>query len=164
MAQPTIQTSFASGEWAPRLRSRVDIQKYRSGAALLRNFYVDYSGGGASTRPGTRYINNVFNTNYPVRLIPFQPSANLSYVLEFGNGYIRFYSNGAPILEPAITITGIAGNLVTAANSYNIGDWVLIGNAYWIVTAATGANFNVSDLYGNTSVTPPARLRSASIL
>ena len=52
MAQPHIQTSFAGGEWAPKLRSRVDIQKYHSGAELLRNFYVDFSGGGASTRQG----------------------------------------------------------------------------------------------------------------
>jgi hypothetical protein len=159
MAQPTIQTSFASGEWAPRLRARVDIQKYRSGAALLRNFYVDYAGGGASTRPGTRYILQCRDSTAPVRLIPFQPSANLSYVLEFGNGYIRFYSNGAPIIEAAVSVTGIAGNLVTAANSYSPGDWVLIGTSVansqtWIVTAATGANFNVSDLFGNTSVTP----------
>jgi hypothetical protein len=154
MAQPAIQTSFASGEWAPRLRSRVDIQKYRAGAALLRNFYVDYAGGGASTRPGTRFCNQCKISNQPVRIISFQPTSNLAYVLEFGNGYIRFFQNGAPILEPPVTITGISGNLVTATNTYAAGDWVFIGNAYYIVTAATGANFNVSDLYGNTSVTP----------
>ena len=50
MAQTHIQTSFASGEFAPKLRSRVDVQKYHNAAALLRNFFVDYSGGGASTQ------------------------------------------------------------------------------------------------------------------
>jgi len=97
MAQPTIQTSFASGEWAPRLRSRVDVQKYRTGTALMRNFFVDWAGGGASTRQGTRFIQQVGSNG--ARLIPFQPSANVSYVLEFGAGYVRFYSNGAPILS-----------------------------------------------------------------
>src|SRR5215472_15564152 len=97
MAQPTIQTSFASGEWAPRLRSRVDIQKYRTGAALMRNFFVDWAGGGASTRQGTRFLQQTAANG--ARLIPFQPSANVSYVLEFGDGYIRFYSNGAPIFN-----------------------------------------------------------------
>lgn len=100
MAQPTIQTSFASGEWAPKLRSRVDVQKYHSGAALLRNFYVDYSGGGASTRPGTRFIAQVGANG--ARLVPFQPSSNLSYVLEFGQNYIRFYSNGAQIMSGGV--------------------------------------------------------------
>src|SRR6516162_1617994 len=95
MAQPAIQTSFASGEWAPKLRSRVDIAKYKTGAALMRNFFVDWSGGGASTRQGTRYIANTAIGG--ARLVPFQPSANTSYVLEFGQNYIRFYNNGAQI-------------------------------------------------------------------
>src|SRR6516162_7719136 len=97
MAQPAIQTSFASGEWAPKLRSRVDIAKYKTGAALMRNFFVDWSGGGASTRQGTRYIANTAIGG--ARLVPFQPSASLSYVLEFGQNYIRFYNNGAQIMS-----------------------------------------------------------------
>src|SRR3979490_1302915 len=99
MAQPAIKTSFASGEWAPKLRGRVDIGKYHAGAALLRNFFVDYSGGGASTRQGTQFINQC-KTN-GARLIPFQPGSSLSYVLEFGQNYIRFFSNGSPIVETA---------------------------------------------------------------
>src|SRR6516225_9268716 len=107
MAQPTIQTSFASGEWAPKLRSRVDIQKYRTGAALMRNFYVDWSGGGASTRPGTRLVSPSAVPGGS-RLIPFQPSANVSYVLMFGtNGYILFYSGGSPIYSNQTNISGI---------------------------------------------------------
>ncbi len=159
-AQPTIQTSFASGEWAPKLRSRVDIAKYHSGAALLRNFYVDYSGGGASTRQGTKFINQCKTAG--ARIIPFQPSTTLSYVLEFGQNYIRFYSNGAPIVEAATTITGVTnanpGVVTDTAHGYLTGDWVLIkgivgttqlnGNYYIIVK--TGANtYTLTDLNGN---------------
>lgn len=100
MTREVIQTSFASGEWAPKLRARVDIQKFRSGAALLRNFFVDYAAGGASTRQGTRFINQCAALGS--RLIPFQPSSSLSYVLEFGQNYIRFYSNGAVILSGGV--------------------------------------------------------------
>src|SRR6516165_1720215 len=162
MAQPTIQTSFASGEWAPKLRSRVDIQKYRAGAALLRNFYVDYSGGGASTRPGTRFINQAFNSSRPVRLIPFQPSANLSYVLEFGDGYIRFFSNGAPIVEPPTAITGVTnanpGVVTDTGHGYSNGQWIFLtgiggtvqlNNNYYIVQGATTNTFTLTDLNGN---------------
>ena len=98
MAQTVMQKSFNSGEWAPQLYSRVDIEKYRSGAALLRNFFVDYRGG-ASTRCGTKYIINAYNSTTTVRLIPFQASTSVSYILEFGNYYIRFINNGNPILE-----------------------------------------------------------------
>ncbi len=96
MAQPVIQTSFNSGEWSPKLNARVDIAKYRGGAALLRNFFVDYRGG-ATRRPGTKYIASTKNTN-TVRLIPFQASFTVSYILEFGNGYVRFIANGAQVL------------------------------------------------------------------
>ena len=76
------------------------MQKYHSGAALLRNWFVDYSGGGASTRQGTRYINTCGAPG--ARLISFQPSTTLSYVLEFGQNYIRFYSNGQTILSGGV--------------------------------------------------------------
>src|SRR6516225_7844549 len=113
MAQPAIQTSFASGEWAPKLRSRVDIAKYKTGAALMRNFYVDWSGGGASTRQGTKYIAQCGGLG--ARLVPFQPTASISYVLEFGQNYIRFYSNGARIE----TSPGVAYQI---GSPYNVTD------------------------------------------
>jgi hypothetical protein len=161
MAQPAIQTSFASGEWAPKLRSRVDIQKYRAGAALLRNFYVDYAGGGASTRPGTQFINQCFVSGLPVRLIPFQPSSSLSYVLEFGDGYIRFYSNGAPIVETGTSISAInlgTGTITDTSHGYSNGQWILINGVvgttqlngnYYIVAGATTNTFTLTDLNGN---------------
>lgn len=160
MAQLSIKTSFASGEWAPKLRSRVDVQKYHSGAALLRNFYVDYSGGGASTRQGTKFINQCKAAS--ARVIPFQPSSTLSYVLEFGQNYIRFYSNGAPVLEAATAITGVTqanpGVVTDVAHGYVTGDWIYIlsvggmtqlnGNYYIVIR--TGANtYTLTDLNGN---------------
>lgn len=151
MAAPSVKTSFASGEWSPKLRSRVDVQKYHSGAALMRNFYVDYSGGGASTRQGTKFVNQC-KTSGGVRLIPFQPGTNLSYVLEFGQNYIRFYSNGAPVVEAATTISGITnanpGVVTDNAHGYSTGDWVFLNaiggmtilNGNYFIVVKTGAN------------------------
>jgi hypothetical protein len=48
-----IQGSFAAGELSPSLFAHVDLAKYHTGAALLRNFFVDYRGG-VSNRPGTK--------------------------------------------------------------------------------------------------------------
>lgn len=145
---------------APKLRSRVDLQKYHAGAALLRNFFVDYSGGGASTRPGTKFINKTKVLGS--RLIPFQPSSTLSYVLEFGQNYIRFYSNGAPILENATTGgTGASGDTFTIANSFAVGDWVFaedwggltnVNGNYFIISSASGSAVSVTDLFGNAVV------------
>ena len=38
MSDLTIQASLNSGEWSPKLFARVDLAKYKSGAALLENF------------------------------------------------------------------------------------------------------------------------------
>src|SRR6266567_689334 len=126
MAQPVIQHSFHAGEWAPALNARVDLQKYHAGAALLRNFFVDYRGG-ASSCPGTKYILQALKSSTRVRLIPFAASFTVNYVLEFGDGYVRFFNNGAPVLEKATTITDATQanpcNIHDVAHSYNVGDW-----------------------------------------
>jgi Ubiquitin-activating enzyme E1 FCCH domain len=158
--QPVIQASFNSGEWSPALYARVDLAKYHSGAALLRNFFVDYRGG-ATTRPGSRYILKAKSSG-TVRLIPFQASFNVSYMLEFGAGYIRFYNNGSPVLESAHTVTGITnanpGVVSSAGHGYSNGDWVYfsavggmtqVNGSYYIVAGATANTFQLHDLNGN---------------
>src|SRR5260221_761718 len=106
MAPPFIQASFNSGEWAPHLLARTDLEKYHSGAALLENFFVDYRGG-ASTRGGTKYIIRGLTDSLPIRLIQFQPAISVGYVLQFGDQYIRFLRHGAPVLEAGLPITAL---------------------------------------------------------
>jgi hypothetical protein len=129
MAQPVMQHSFHAGEWAPALNARVDLAKYKSAAGLLRNFFVDYRGG-ASTRMGTKYILQAFKSATAVRLIPFSASFTVNYVLEFGDGYIRFHFNGAPVLEASKAILGITqaspGSINITAHGFNTGDWVFL--------------------------------------
>lgn len=162
MAQPVVQASFNSGEWAPSLYSRVDVDKYHSGAAKLRNWYVDYRGG-ATIRSGTKYVIRGYKDSSAIRLIPFQASFTVGYVLEFGESYIRFHKNGAPVLETGLNITGVSLTnpcVVTVANTYTTGDvdWVYISGIngttelngkYFIVHARTAGNITLYDLFGN---------------
>src|SRR5581483_2385259 len=160
MAQPFLQSSFNSGEWAPNLWARTDLEKYHSGAALLENFFVDYRGG-ASTRSGTKYVLRAYKDTFPVRLIPFQASISTGFVLEFGERYIRFHRNGAPVLEAALNITGATQAnpcVVSVVNSYAVGDWVYISGVngmtqlngkYYIVAAAAAGSITLNDLFGN---------------
>src|SRR5882762_3879561 len=125
-----MQHSFHAGEWAPALNARVDLAQYHSAAATLRNFFVDYRGG-ASSCPGTKYILQARISGKAVRLIPFQASFTVNYVLEFGDFYIRFYFNGAPVLETAKIITNAsqANPLVvdiSTNHGWSVGDWVFI--------------------------------------
>lgn len=164
MSDLTIQASFNSGEWAPNLRARVDLVKYRAGAALLRNFFVDYRGG-ATTRPGSRYILQTFKST-TTRLIPFQASFSVSYVLEFGAGYVRFYNNGRPVLETATSITvataGPPEVFTDTAHGYSNGDWIFAGNAYYIVANVLTNSYTLTDLAGNAINTNPFTLPAAA--
>lgn len=91
-----IVNSFSSGELSPRLMGRTDSPKYRSGAEVMENFLA-LAHGGAMRRGGTRFINEVKNSAHTTRLIPFEFNVTQTYVLEFGDQYIRFYSNGGQI-------------------------------------------------------------------
>jgi len=160
MSEQHIQASFNSGEWSPKLFSRVDLAKYKSGAALLLNWFVDYRGG-ASTRTGTKYILQCYKSATAVRLIPFQASFTVGYVLEFGDRYVRFFFNGAPVLESAIAITGATQAnpcvLTIVGNTYAIGDWIFVtgiagmtqlNGRYFSVTNVAGNNVTIANLNG----------------
>lgn len=98
MADGVFQTSFAAGELSPNLYAREDIEKYSSGAALMRNFFVDYRGG-ASNRPGTEYLATCYDPTGITRVIPFIFSSDQSYVLEFSNLHCRIYQFGIAIAD-----------------------------------------------------------------
>jgi hypothetical protein len=160
MSDLVIQASLNSGEWSPKLFARVDLQKYKSGAALLENFFVDYRGG-ASTRPGTKYILQAYKSATAVRLIPFQASFDVGYVLEFGDEYIRLFFEGAPVLETAIAITGASqanpAVIQVPGNTYIIGEWIFIAgvvgmtqlnNKYYRVNNVVGNAVTLGDLNG----------------
>jgi len=151
MAEQHIQASFNSGEWSPKLYSRVDLAKYKSGAALLLNWFVDYRGG-ASTRTGTKYILQCYKSATAVRLLPFQASFTVGYVLEFGDRYVRFFFNGAPVLESSIAITGATQAnpcvLTIVGNTYAIGDWIFVASVAGM-TQLNGRYFSVTNVAGN---------------
>jgi hypothetical protein len=159
VAQSTIQYSFNSGEWSKRLASRVDLAKYNAGAEQLQNFFVDYRGG-ATIRPGSKYIIQAFDSTEAVRLIPFQASTAVGYVLEMGDLYMRPLYNGAPVLETGVAITGVTQAnpcVVTVANSWTVGDVVFItgvvgmtqlNDRYFKISARSGTTITLADLNG----------------
>ncbi len=98
----TIINAFNSGELSPQLEGRTDLSKYYSGCRTLENFLV-FSYGGATRRPGTKYIAATKNINQAARLEPFEHSTVQTYMLEAGNEYFRFYKDGGQIQNDAAT-------------------------------------------------------------
>jgi len=99
MARTTLAlTSFVSGELGSKLDGRTDFDKYRTGCKTLENFLV-HPQGAATRRVGTQFISEVKTSANKTRLIPFEFSTTQTYILEFGNQYIRFYKDKGQILS-----------------------------------------------------------------
>lgn len=98
-----IQPSFAGGELSAALYGRVDMAKYSVGLARCRNAFV-HAYGGVSNRPGTEFVSEVKDSSKRVRLTFFQYSTQAAYVLEFGHGYIRFYTDGYRIESSGVPV------------------------------------------------------------
>jgi hypothetical protein len=102
--------SFTIGEISQRALGRFDQTKpiYRDGAAILENFLISQHGP-AFYRPGSQYVATAGQVA-PVRLEPFEYSISQSYILEFGNQYLRFFANGGIITS--------GGNPVVLSSPY----------------------------------------------
>lgn len=87
-----IQTNFVTGEVSPLIQSRVDSDKFFSGAKTLENFIV-LPQGGITRRSGTRYLGEVKDSSKFTRLIEFEFSTIQAYILEFGHEYIRVHKD-----------------------------------------------------------------------
>ncbi|MDD4556217.1 MAG: hypothetical protein PHE89_02660 [Alphaproteobacteria bacterium] len=83
-----LQASFNGGEIAPSLYARTNIDKYQSAAKRLKNVFVKIHGG-LEKRGGTYFLDEVKDSAYPSRLVPFQFSVTQGYALEFGNRVMR---------------------------------------------------------------------------
>ena len=95
-------TNFSRGEVSGRMEGRVDIKEYAASCRTLENMMVQIAGG-AERRPGTVYAGAAKNIDKVCRLIPFQDGDSETFLLEFGNTYLRVWKGsthaivGAPL-------------------------------------------------------------------
>lgn len=87
-----IYTQLNAGELSPYLEGRVDVGKYPNGLQRCENF-IPLIQGPAVRRAGTRNVSAIKTQSQRSWLIPFVFSATDGWILEFGNQYIRFYTN-----------------------------------------------------------------------
>ena len=90
--------NFTAGELSPRLEGRTDVNKYFNGCKKLQNFLI-HPHGGASRRPGTKYVNSVKTSSNFTRLIPFEFNVEQAYILEFGEQYFRIHKDGGTVVS-----------------------------------------------------------------
>lgn len=110
-----LQPSLNAGEFSPRMAARTDFAKYPLACGTLLNM-VPIPQGGAMRRPGTRFVAETKNSAKRSRLIPFEFSTAQAYVVEAGEGYLRFYRNQGRI-GTADTDAAIVNGTFTAGIS-----------------------------------------------
>ena len=149
-----IQTNFSGGEISQAVTTRVDVDKRASSLALCENGYVQTSGG-ISNRSGYEYVCEVKDSTKAVRVIPFEYNTEQTYILEFGDLYIRFVTLGGLIIDSS-TVETISG--ATAADPIVItstGHSLTNGQEVFISGVAgmeeiNGRQFKVANVATNT--------------
>lgn len=104
--QSDDQNAFNSGELSPLLLGRQDLAKYKSGEYTCLNG-VPLTQGAWTRRPGTAFLHQTKFQDKLSRLIPFQYSITQTYMLEFGEQYVRFYTNHGIVTQTPQNVTGV---------------------------------------------------------
>ena len=127
----TFSRSFSGGEISPEMFGRIDDAKFQQGAATMRNF-VAKPQGPAENRPGFSFVREVKNSSQAVRLLSFTFSTVQTMIIEMGNEYFRFHTQGQTLFYN----DGAAYNNST---NYSIGDIAKSGGVnYYSRTGAQG--------------------------
>lgn len=96
--------NFAAGETSPKSRGRFDLPWYAAGARKMLNFIPEIPGP-ARFRPGFKMLRET-RGGQVARLIPFQLSSSLGYMLEFTPGKMRAYLNEELQSDPSFFLSG----------------------------------------------------------
>lgn len=98
MAVKVIQNSFSGGELSPAMFGRIDDSKYAFGLATCRNL-ICRAQGPAENRSGFAFVRAAKYADRTCRLIPFTFSSDQTMVLELGDKYVRFHTQGQTLLD-----------------------------------------------------------------
>lgn len=105
------QNVLNGGEISPLLRGRVDQPRYNTGTRETLNF-VPMPQGGATRRPGTRYLGTA--KSQTSRLVPFVFSETQGRILEFGDKTMRVWLHDGKLVssgsEPYVVSTPFAAS------------------------------------------------------
>jgi hypothetical protein len=106
-----------AGEFSPRMWARADFIKYPFGLETALNVLL-WAEGAASRRPGSRYISAVKDSSVKGRLKRFEFSTTQAYVLELGDGAMRFYR-----YQGQITVADTDAAISNGTFTSNITGW-----------------------------------------
>lgn len=126
-ANPSI-TSFNAGELSPLMAGRPDLEKWSAGLSLCENM-IPRVQGALQRAAGTVFVGEVKDSADHCWLLPFVYSQADAFVLEFGDGYIRFFRDRGMLVTGAVTAW-------SNATAYAVGDLASNGGVAYYCTVA----------------------------
>jgi len=162
----TLSRSFASGIVGPELFARLDLSKFQTGLAKCLNCWT-LPHGPVQNRPGFGYVLETRDSSKRSRVIPFAYNTEQTFVIEFGDQYVRWHTLGGTLLETGLTITGISqaspGVLTYTGTDPSNGDWMYLsgiagmtqlnGRYVKVANVNAGANtFELTDIHGGANI------------
>ena len=121
----TTQSSFKSGVLSNKLKARIDIDERKDGCEELLNALV-MPEGGASRRPGFRFVEDVGTFTEDPILIPFIVSKSVAYQILIDNDALTlgasiriFKPDGTEITPTDVEVSPITLATGTAAHGYS---------------------------------------------
>lgn len=102
-----LQEKFSGGEISRSAQGKVTEPHYDISMDGITN-YIPIIQGPMIRRPGTKYVSYAKNHTQMPALIPFHFSNQINYMMEFGDKYIRFYTNEGQVITTSnsFTVTG----------------------------------------------------------
>lgn len=106
------------GEWSPSMDARLDLPNFRKACRVVRNV-IPTKQGGVTRRPGTQFIGGGKPPKGGIpttsRVEKFQYAPGTTFVLEFCDKGVRFYSNGVAVPAPSPPAWVIGTNYAAGA-------------------------------------------------
>lgn len=117
------QVAFTTGEVSPDVSSRFDLEQYKSALLLAENAVIRPYGA-VARRQGSQFIGYAKHNDKPVRLFEFTTNKNQSFMLEFGDRYVRVWRNG--VYTNVEVATPFEADIVGELNCIQSGDVMFI--------------------------------------
>jgi len=131
----TFKQAFSGGEVSPEMFGRIADNKFQQGAATMLNFIAKPQGP-AQNRPGFAYVNAVKNSAKATRLLSFTFNTVQTMVIEMGDQYFRFHTQGQTLLYSD-------GSAWNSGTNYTVGD----------IAKHSGTNYYAKTAHSNSQ--PP---------
>lgn len=149
-----VQRSFAGGEIAPSEWGRVDLVKFATGLAIMRNWFTQRHGG-SRTRPGLNWVCHAKDMSDKIRLVPFKVSKSETYMHLHTDTTLRVVQDGklvtvaatSDLIEDASTTNPCV--LTMTGHSFVINDEITVDGVVGMIQL-NGRNFKILNTTVNT--------------